>query len=340
MKLLSQIKNSENEYDFSHLLYYGDYACANFLSRYASQCEVLPAQAYPADLKKEFGISDARLFHRKMIADGYLEPSGVDERLSASSEEEIKAVAEEVGLSTSGTKEEILQRLGLNTTPEQMSKFLPVKEVYSLSEKGKNYLSSHEDLLSLYSHWNQYHVNYNEYASIRSKNPQMPFHEVLWEVMKNRFQKYAEDTEYHRVQDEYLNMYALFKDEQKSTDALNALLTYFFMDVNVFPDTYDLIAQFKRSSLSVSEFLAHAKLPHFTADETVIADIKQLKDSYAPKTAESISRNNVSYYVGTEQYLAMLDEIYQDQLSTGDLEEMINSRIPKALDHILRSENI
>ena len=338
MKLLGQIKNAENEYDFSHLLYYGDYACVNFLALYPQKCQVLKNTEYPEELKEEFGISDGRLFHRKMIADGYLEPSSIAERLSSDSLEDIVKIAEEIGIPSVGTKEEVLQRLTLNCTLEQLEKYLPEEDVYSLSEAGKKYMESKQDLLDLYQKRDQYHVSYNEYICVKSKNPELSFQDALWQVMTTRFNTHAENMEYSLVQDEYLNMYALLKDQARNGEALNALLTYFFMDLNVFDATYQYIEEFKRSSVTVPEFLSKEPLPQFTMKKELLDQIAAMKESYQPKAAESISQNNVSYYANTEMFLKILQQIFDGTLSIEETEQEINARIPKALDHILRAE--
>jgi hypothetical protein len=133
-------------------------------------------------------------------------------------------------------------------------------------------------------------------------------------------------------------MYALFLDQDKKSDALNALLNYIFMDLNVFADTFAFIEQFRRSSLSVPEYLTDAAVPVFHARPDIIDDILQLKDSYDPKIAKNISENNVSYYVNTEAFLTILDQVFAKTLSISELEEQINARIPKALDYILRNQ--
>lgn len=338
MKLLSQIKNTENEYDFSHLLYYGDYACVNFLALYPQKCQVLKNADYPEVLKTEFGISDARLFHHKMIEEGYLEPSSIAERLSSDSLKDIVKIAEEIGIPSVGSKEEVLQRLTLNCTLDQFGKYLPEEEVYSISETGKKYMESKHDLLVLYQKRDQYHVSYNEYIYVKSKNQELSFQDALWQVMTTRFNVHAENMEYSLVQDEYLNMYALLKDQNRNAEALNALLSYFFMDLNVFDATYQFIEEFKRSSLTVQEFLKKETVPHFHIKKEMIEKIAAMKDSYQPKSAESISQNNVSYYVNTEMFLNILQQIFDETLSIDVIEQEINTRIPKALDHILRAE--
>jgi|GEM_PF-1934341 len=340
MKLLSQIKNSENDNDFSHLLYYGEYATVNFLSMYSSKCKVLRVQDYSSVWKEEFGISDARLFHLMMIAEGYLVPSSIEERLSECSMEDICKIAEEIGLSTSGTKEEVLKRLELNAELDQISKFMPQESIFSLSEKGKRLVNANQDLINLYQKKDVYHVTYNEYASLKSKHKEMNFYDILWQVMTERFQRNADDTEYELVQNEYLNMYALLLDQEKKPEALNALLNYFFMDLNVFADTFDFIEEFKRSAEPVAIFLGHAELPQFHLSADIVTDIYELKESYDSKIAQRISENNVSYYVNTEAFLAILDEIYAQTFSLEDTTAKINERIPKALDHILRSNQI
>lgn len=338
MKLLSQIKPGENEDDFSHLLYYGDYACVNFLVMYAEKSHLMKKEEYPSELKEEFGISDARLFHRKMIADGYLEPSSIEERLSDCPMEKVVEIATKLDLPSSGTKEEILQRLSLNSSLEELSQFIPQKDIYSISEKGNQYVEKEKNLLDLYQNRDQYHVSYNEYVYVQSNHPELSYQDVLWQVMNARFQKNVEDTNYQQVKDEYLNMYELLKDEQKTVDALNALLTYFFMDLNVFADTYFYIEEFKRSSKSVPEFLSEVPVPVLHMNPEIPGKIAALKESYQSKAAESISKNNVSYYINTAQFLSILDQIFNGTFSTEAAEAEINERIPKALDHILRNE--
>jgi len=110
------------------------------------------------------------------------------------------------------------------------------------------------------------------------------------------------------------------------------------MDLNVFDATYQYIEEFKRSSVTVPEFLSKEPLPQFTMKKELLDQIAAMKESYQPKAAESISQNNVSYYANTEMFLKILQQIFDGTLSIEETEQEINARIPKALDHILRAE--
>lgn len=251
--------------------------------------------------------------------------------------EKITEVAEAVDLPKTGTKEELLQRISLNCSLEDLSAYLPHDEIYSLTEKGKQYLEKEKDLLDLYQNRQRYHVTYNEYAFVESNHREMSYQDILFQVMNTRFQKYAEDTEYAKVQEEYLYMYELLKDGDKRIDALNALLSYFFMDLNVFADTFNYIEEFKRSSKTVPEFLKEVPVPVLHINTEVVEKICGLKDCYQTKTAESISKNNVSYYVNTEKFLAILDQVFNGTFNKEATEEAINSKIPSVLDYQLRN---
>ena len=110
------------------------------------------------------------------------------------------------------------------------------------------------------------------------------------------------------------------------------------MDLNVFADTYEYIEQYKRSSLTVPEFLAAKPVPQFQMDSSIVEQINALKDCFQPKIAESISKKNISYYVDSAAFLAILNQIFAQTFSIEDTTKMINERIPKVLDHILRAE--
>lgn len=338
MRSLSQIGNIKNEYDFSHLLYYGNYACVNFLEKYKLQNKVLSNNEYPELWKTEFGISDTHLFHRMMIDEGYLEKTPMNISLQTHSLEEIQEFAKQMDLSPSGTKEEILQRLDLNVSLEDMQKHFSVEETYSLSMKGKTFIANHEDLLKLYHAKNRYHVDYNEYAAIQSTNKDEDYYTILWKVMTKRFQTHATNTEYDLVQKEYLNMYRLFIDQDRKNDALVALLNYLFMELNVFPETFIYIEKFNRSSMTVPDFLAEETVPICKVRIDIMDDILQLKEFYNPKTAQGISDSNISYYINSERFLEILQQLFDKTLLIPELEEQINTRIPKALDVILRQQ--
>lgn len=338
--MLSQIQEYQNDYDFSHLLFYGDYACANFLTLYASKCKPMANKDYPAELKEEFGISDAHLFHCKMIADGYLESTIVEERLAGCSLEELQELMEKLDLPASGTKEEILTRLALNATLEQINKYKPQEESYSLSKMGKEYLNANKDLVDLYHRKDKYHITYNEYAAVKSTHPDASYEDLLWMVLEARFQKDVADADYVSVQKEYWNMFTLLLDQQKPVDALNALLNCFFMDLNAFTETYACIEDFKKSEETVPAYLSHVQLPSVTLHPEIIEKIASLKEAYNPKSAENISRNNVSYYVNTEQFLTILSRIYDGTFSLEDTEKELNGRVSTVLDHVLRADNL
>ena len=110
------------------------------------------------------------------------------------------------------------------------------------------------------------------------------------------------------------------------------------MSRDVFADTYEYIEQFNRSSLTVPEFISAKPEPQFHMDLAIVAQIYSLKDCFQPKVAESISKKNISYYIDTATFLAILNQIFSQTFSLGDTAKLINERIPKALDHILRTE--
>ena len=333
-------ETKEQIYHYDDISYYGDYACANFLNLYPVKCRILRKEAYPDLLKTEFGISDAALFHHKMIDDGYLIPSSIEERLSDRPLEEIIQIADDHGLPTSGTKEELLQRIDLNCTMKQLSRVLPNEEIYSLSDAGKYYLEAHQEMVDLYQAKGIYSISYEEYEAARKLRPDASFAEILWQVLQTRFQGYVDQAQFKLVQKEYLNMYAFLLNQDRLSEALSALLNCFFMDLNAFTDTYALIQQFKSSGETVPAFLAHAEMPQVHIHPQLVDEIAALKDTYTIKAAEIVSTNNISFYVNKDLFAQILDQIFSKTFMQEETEKKIDERVPTALDHILRSDKI
>lgn len=337
MKELNQIKQNENNHDFSRVRYAGNYAIANFLNLYQKKCPILNTADYPKELKDVLSISDPHAFHLKMIEEGYLEPSSVGDRLEDLSTEEIVKIANEIGLPSMGERDALIHRLDLNCELDVLLKYIPNQDIYSLSYEGEKFLNAHTDLIELYNNSSRYGVNYSEYSEQQTKYPEYNFHQNLWAVIRERFNRNAMGGNYSKVQQEYLYMYALFFDEERFSKALESLLSYFYMQINAFTDTLELMTQFKRQDESVSTFMKQTVLPKVTINQDIVNEISQLSSYLTGNMISRICKNEGGFYVKEDAFQTILIDIVNKTFNLEQVELAINTRIPRALDHLLRT---
>ncbi|QOX63910.1 hypothetical protein FRZ06_11495 [Anoxybacterium hadale] len=89
----------------------GDYAKAIFLHAYHKSSSVKTDNEYAQYFLFECGIRNPSRYHRELITEGYLEKSSPKERIKGLKIPELKAILTELGQTTSGKKDDLIQRI-------------------------------------------------------------------------------------------------------------------------------------------------------------------------------------------------------------------------------------
>ena len=121
---------------------------------------------YPHYLSYNCELDDISKFHKKMIDEGYFRISTIEEKLSMLTLLEIKKILNSFSLPTEGKKNVLIQNAIKNISQEKLAKILP--KMYSLSQKGIDFIKKHDDCIKLHQH-KDLNISWAEYICAKEE---------------------------------------------------------------------------------------------------------------------------------------------------------------------------
>lgn len=313
----------------------GDYAQAYFLDLYKKSTPIKKPDQYQQYLKYTFGITDACSFHKKMIEEGFLELSSVEECLLAMKVSELKEILSCAGLSTTGKKSDLIKRIVENDSIKS-SVSENITEQYCISKKGEQYLSQHADLIDLYKNRGKYNISYDEYISMKQRIPNSSYHDILWSIFNERISK----DHYDLGCSQYHSMYYLLIEEKRYVDALSLLLIYFSLDINNnheikrYIETYENVFNTLYSS---KKYLSEFDIPtiHILIDK----DIESLKEYYKPEMIEKCFFGGPFEICNKADFENIIVNIINSSYDKESIEEQLNSAIKTFIEKEIKKRH-
>ena len=201
----------------------GDYAKAVFLWAVSSSGTVKDDNEYSLYITYECGIRHPQSYHEEMINQGYLEEDSVEKSFMYFKVPELKALATQLRISSSGKKADLVTRIISSADQEFIANHRPF--TFSLSDKGKEFLTEHDAYIQLHRHkvWG---INWKEY-DLHHKSGES-FQETIASILYNRA---AKDTHLMGRQ-EYFSLYQLMEENGKKKEAILFLLQTLYIDVS------------------------------------------------------------------------------------------------------------
>lgn len=208
--------------------YKDDYSKAVFLSAYGNGKPLRKNNEYSRYFEFECGITNPRKYHKDLIKTGYLQPSPTKDVISSLKVTELKEICDSLGISKSGKKLDLINRIIAFCPAEQIYSFAE-EQLYSLSEKGSTFVREHEDYIQLHKHKN-WGIGLDEYINFKQSLPfNGSFRDISWGIFNKRIIAYAK--EYGLLRNNYLNMSYLMKEEGEYGEELKYLLYVLFLDI-------------------------------------------------------------------------------------------------------------
>ena len=202
----------------------GDYAKTIFLWAHSKADTVKKNDGYARYFLYECGIRDAEKYHLDMIEAGYFSEANEIEILEAMKVADLKKILSELSMPVSGKKEVLIQRI-LHSSKKPLDRMYFPETMYSLTEKGKNYLRQHEDYVKIHKH-NTWDIGWQEYD--KRHCPGQSFYDTVWGIFNERL---LSDT-HHYGRHEYFCMYQLLAEEGKRKKAMEMLLRILYIDLS------------------------------------------------------------------------------------------------------------
>lgn len=300
----------------------GDYAKAVFLSAYAKASPIKPQGAYQGYLLYECGIRNCPAYHRALVEQGYLARSSIKDVLSAHKVEELKAALSEEGLSTTGKKATLVDRLLQNCSEDQLRSRFP-EETYAISEKGQEFLDEHAAYVYLHRHKN-WGISWMDFDL--AKRPGFGINDTIWAIFNKRL---LHTSSYGR--NEYFCMFELLMGEQKYRNAIEMLLRVIYIDVSGV-DGLDYLKMYQ-----VGDFTAKEARDSFDAAVMIAPGLfyrlEKLKDYYEEAFVDRIFQWKLPLNICSKRlFLEMIHAAFDGTFD----EEVYYKKLKAAYNKVIR----
>lgn len=175
-----------------------EYSQTNFLQYFGRKACLISNN--PDDFPRGFSyglhIYDPVKMQKLMLAQGFLREATPEEVLNTYTVDKLKAVLDSCGLPKSGKKADLILRI----TESADVSTLNLPPMCFISDKGKEYISKHEDLVKLYG--NPYGVTYEEYKATKQEYAyDLSYNDIIWAVFNRQemFGGCSYNTTYNRA---------------------------------------------------------------------------------------------------------------------------------------------
>ena len=248
----------------------GDYAKAIFLWANSKKASLRDDDDYPRYILYECGIRKPSEFHRQMIDEGYFARESLDKALESLKASELKEIAEEKGLSTSGKKADLAKRIVEVGDIEYLERQFPA--TYSLSEKGQAFIEEHDECIQIHKHKNML-IEWDEYCRVKKSCEDKSFCGVCTKILLER----ATSNKRTFGSIEYLQLSKLEDEFGDPRRALRYLLQMAYISVSgvMGLDSYKSYREGMYSKKTLKSFFISNVTPIGVADK-----IRQHKDAY------------------------------------------------------------
>lgn len=255
----------------------GDYAKAIFINAYKDASKIKKDDDYQRYLLYECGIEKPSNYHRNLIKQGYLEDASLEDKIKKLKVTELKNILSEHSLKVSGKKADLIKRVFEIEDKDTLIKYVPDKE-YSISEKGKDFLSENIDYIKIHKHKN-WQIDWYDYDKRKKKGNS--FYEIVLNIFSERI-----STSHNFGRSEYYSMHELFLEVGKREEALEKLLMVLYNDLSGV-DGIEQYKMYKRGIYSKKDILEYFDINIFIAPAIVTA-IKKHADIYSEEIINHI----------------------------------------------------
>ncbi len=205
--------------------YKGDYAKTVFLWSNSKPSCVKDDKEYKRYIIYECGIAHPSDYHKQMIAEGYFARDSFEESLLSLKGEELKRIAGTLDVSISGKKSDLAKRIANAPNVSDITQQIPI--TYSLSDKGKKFLSEHDDCVQVHRHQN-FMIDWTAYSEEKDRTEDKSFYNVCSNILLRRIA--ADKKAYGRS--EYISLAELSNEIGDRSLCIACLLRVLFIDIS------------------------------------------------------------------------------------------------------------
>lgn len=220
------------------------------------------------------GVKNLNKLHKELFDKGYFRNANAKEKLSIYKAPQVKDVANQLGISSSGKKDDVVLRVFESATIEQVNEIIK-DDVYAISIKGQEFLDSNKLEIEYYFENTDPDITLDEYIKKRGT---LSTFDLKWQSCLKALKE--DDEQYGR--NIHYNMYSLLEAEGKKEQALRYLLMVLRNDMSGVI-AYKAIRQFPDKNEFRGKQYAHI---YFAPG--LITDIKNHMEFYDPSMIDDV----------------------------------------------------
>lgn len=281
--------------------YQDDYNQTIFLNAYGNAKPLRKNDEYQRYFTYECGITNPRAYHEQLISKGFLIPCSANDALKGFKLAELKELCDAFSIVKTGKKQDIIDRIVQNVSPDLLKKYTEKEKCYSLSEIGRDFVAQHKDYIEFHKN-TLLGISLEEYEREKAISSESDFYKIALRLLSKRL----DSTNTDGFRNTYYSIAQIHSQTNDMTASLKNLLYVLFFDVNWTPNQ-SVIANLAHSD-DITEYY------HFSGFAPgLIKDITNLKDYYKKQMVDDIyeTYSHMSPYVCPKAlFLQLIDDIY------------------------------
>lgn len=254
--------------------------------------KVLTIEKYPRYMSYRYEIHrNLKELHKSLIKTSMLNASSDKELLQKLKVSELKEILKENNLSTSGKKEELVERIEQSLKPHKFRKKFSKDKVYFLSESGRAYIERNRFFLDIHrkSEMDNFEGLLEKFLTSNFSN----FNDILWAQLQQEKIVHQSRRDYALLRNTHLSMARILQEEGNLKQALIEYLKVIYIDLSGYGNNNTL------ESFSLL-FIAPG----------ISKKIKELSGYLDESVFESVYKEKLPFrYFSKKQYESIVNEI-------------------------------
>lgn len=232
--------------------------------------------SYPQSLSTNYGIPFVKQEYQSLYTEGYIRESTNRESLIHLKVADLKTIASDIGVSGSGKKEDLCNRIVDNVTDEGLVTY-NLSHYWMLTDKGREELQNNP-YIDLYTGSHKYHLQeiglgYEKIASDMNGLSPNRYRDVVWrnlnEMSVNSYTSAMKTTNFFQYREVLRTMGLFLEEEGKYKDGLYQYLRCIYYNVNFKAVTSALVnyKMFKKMKDASEAFMLDAEIMPYEIDD-------------------------------------------------------------------------
>ncbi len=193
-----------------------DFAFISILSAFSK--EARDPSNFSGLILSELGITNWNNFVKELLKNGYIQKPDPAQVLSASySLNDLKMIADSLGIKKTGKKSELAQRISVSLPPDRIEELLKDTDLLIISDRGRSLLVGNEDYIAFYNY--RHLISLAEFNDNRVPDGvhRRDFYDTMFHALSNRKFFYETSGDFDNLKLVHCNLYKLLIDESKKT---------------------------------------------------------------------------------------------------------------------------